>query len=742
VVVKMPASANFTASAVTCVSGMANNGSSVCPSTGLTIANLQGTTGIIIPSIPDGGTVTLAISGTVATAANYSLTNRTATVAASSGQTDPVTTNNSGTYKTTIHNLANGQNSVYEFSSIASAAASPAIAPGAGSFVLVYTLVSGPAVAGIGNSFTVPCTYSALTNRTANGVTYQWKYRGPLGGDYDPAFSLVPDEARLFSNLPSANRADQTITSSFRGDVFFRTRLSTNDIEPLGVFSIGIGAVPALPALSTAILKSSSISLYGSYSANTITEGSDIKYLWSSYVAPIAQPLSAGASQNTTLMAVPYNNAYPFRFTAVLRNGTTAPTAAAFASDIQWANIFNGTIEFWTPNTPPVAVDDYYTVPENGSIALLPLSNDTDADGHTLTISSINGTTLTPGTPQSIAVPNGTVTVAENGSITFTPSPAYHGTVSFPYTISDGNGGTSTAKETITVTPANAPPVAVDDVYVMVKNAGKILLPLPNDADPEGDPLTITHINGVALTPGIAQSIAVPNGTVTAAVNGSLTFTPDTDYLGTVTFPYTISDGNGGTAAANQVIMIVAAPLPVKLLDFTATKTTSSSTSLNWVTSVEQNNRGFAIQHSADGISWQRLAFVNSKALYGNSNNRLYYSFLHAQPVNGINYYRLQQTDADGRYENSDTRTLNFGITASLKVYPNPAAKWLMVEGLSNNNHSINIFDAGGKLVKTLRTTDSYKIDLTSLAPGIYNLIIRNTSGKIIAQHKIVKSSN
>ncbi|WP_180903942.1 Ig-like domain-containing protein, partial [Flavobacterium chungangense] len=59
-------------------------------------------------------------------------------------------------------------------------------------------------------------------------------------------------------------------------------------------------------------------------------------------------------------------------------------------------------------NDAPVAVNDSYTVVEDGTVTLNPLAFDTDVDGDTLTITSINGTVLT-GTTQTITVSSGTV---------------------------------------------------------------------------------------------------------------------------------------------------------------------------------------------------------------------------------------------------------------------------------------------------------------------------------------------
>ena len=79
---------------------------------------------------------------------------------------------------------------------------------------------------------------------------------------------------------------------------------------------------------------------------------------------------------------------------------------------------------------------------------------------------------------------------------------------------------------------------------------------MANDTDPDNDPLTITEINGIALTPGVAQTIAVPNGTVTVAADGTITVAPDTGYAGDIDVPYTIEDQDGATDSALHTVEV------------------------------------------------------------------------------------------------------------------------------------------------------------------------------------------
>ena len=196
-------------------------------------------------------------------------------------------------------------------------------------------------------------------------------------------------------------------------------------------------------------------------------------------------------------------------------------------------------------NVPPVANTDGYTTPHATGILLTPLSNDTDPDNDVLRITSINGVPLTPTVAQTIAVANGTITVDTNGAIRFTPDATFTGLVSFPYAIADGFGGTANSKITIQVdAKPNTPPVANTDPYATSIGVPISLTPLANDTDADGDSLQITSINGTTITTGTAQTIAVPNGSVTVSATGEITFTPAAQYTGTVSFPYSISDGH------------------------------------------------------------------------------------------------------------------------------------------------------------------------------------------------------
>ncbi|WP_238314456.1 Ig-like domain-containing protein, partial [Methylobacterium crusticola] len=219
-------------------------------------------------------------------------------------------------------------------------------------------------------------------------------------------------------------------------------------------------------------------------------------------------------------------------------------------------------------NDAPLAVADAFTTAEDTPATLTVLGNDRDVDGDPLAITAIGGQAVSPGS--TVAVANGTVTLNPDGTLTFAPASNANGAVSFTYTVSDGQGGSATATVTGTVTPVNDAPVPAADGFTTVEDTPATLTVLGNDRDVDGNPLAITAIGGQAVSPG--STVAVANGTVTLNPDGTLTFAPVTDINGPVSFAYTVSDGQGGSATATvSGIVTPVQDAPVAIADAFAT---------------------------------------------------------------------------------------------------------------------------------------------------------------------------
>jgi hypothetical protein len=210
-------------------------------------------------------------------------------------------------------------------------------------------------------------------------------------------------------------------------------------------------------------------------------------------------------------------------------------------------------------NSPPSASDDSDSTDEDTSVTVDVVANDADPDGDTLDV-----TAITNGPNHG----NAKITGASNDQIQFDPGTDETGDVRITYEVSDGNGGTDTAKLSITVNPVNDAPTASDDTGTTDEDTplsiadgdSTDLLNLASDVD--GDTLSLAQIDGATFSSG--TPVALSSGAeVTANADGSWTYDPNGQFesLGngetdTDSFTYTVTDGNGGTAQGTITVTI------------------------------------------------------------------------------------------------------------------------------------------------------------------------------------------
>ena len=162
--------------------------------------------------------------------------------------------------------------------------------------------------------------------------------------------------------------------------------------------------------------------------------------------------------------------------------------------------------------------------------------------------------------------------------------------------------------------------------------------------------------------------------------------------------------------------------LPVEFVDFSVFRDGHKSL-LSWITAKEINNEGFEIQHSLDGIHFETIAFVSG---YGNSTTQHDYQYIHLNPGNGVNYYRLKQLDYNGDFDYSETISIRFdNLSNQILLYPNPASDILYIKIPSNQeeNQKISILDGRGKQIYSEfipGKSKTYLINVKNWLPGIY----------------------
>ncbi|HCE5136940.1 TPA: tandem-95 repeat protein [Vibrio parahaemolyticus] len=169
-------------------------------------------------------------------------------------------------------------------------------------------------------------------------------------------------------------------------------------------------------------------------------------------------------------------------------------------------------------NDAPNAENDVITTGEDTAVTIDVLVNDSDVEGDVLSI-------------QSASVPSeqGSVDIVD-GKLVFTPAENFNGEATISYIVTDGDL-TDEAKVSVTVTPVNDSPVAVDDTTSIQEDTAVTIDVLTNDTDVDGDKLSI-------------ESASVPKeqGTV-EVVDGKLVFTPAENFNGQAEITYTVTDG-------------------------------------------------------------------------------------------------------------------------------------------------------------------------------------------------------
>jgi len=342
-------------------------------------------------------------------------------------------------------------------------------------------------------------------------------------------------------HLPAGKTLDAIFTPASPGDypVLDRKLSTTNaGASPGGMIAkLAVGTATAPP-----VANNDSYSTFKNVALTVAAPG-----VLGNDTNPSANPLSA------VLVSAPSNGTLTCGVNAGLcSNGsfTYTPTSNYFGTDTFTYQATNGSVSNTATvsitvvnNDPPIAnPDGPYTVAEDNTLNVAApgvLGNDSDPN-------------LNPLTAVLVSSPaNGILSLNANGSFSYKPNLNFNGTDSFTYKANDGmQDSASAATVTITVTAVNDPPVAVNDVFSVVKNSVNVFLNLvANDTPLDAG----TSINGNSIT------ITTPpnkGGTVTVVANG-VNYTPKKAFRGTEVFYYKVRDNRGLLSNAAKVTVNV-----------------------------------------------------------------------------------------------------------------------------------------------------------------------------------------
>ncbi|MCB0629608.1 MAG: T9SS type A sorting domain-containing protein [Lewinella sp.] len=179
----------------------------------------------------------------------------------------------------------------------------------------------------------------------------------------------------------------------------------------------------------------------------------------------------------------------------------------------------------------------------------------------------------------------------------------------------------------------------------------------------------------------------------------------------------------------NQLVIVEdLVALPVDLTIFTAEAIDQQHALLKWETAGELNNDHFEVQHSTDGILFTTIGQVRGAGTTTNTSN---YRYVHIDPADGYNYYRLKQVDYDNASEYSDIKAIFFASEEQdsdfIKVFPNPTVdRLILTTGESEGDPAIiHIVDIKGRQIKSLEIPAFFgtkTVDVSGLATGKYYL--------------------
>lgn len=182
------------------------------------------------------------------------------------------------------------------------------------------------------------------------------------------------------------------------------------------------------------------------------------------------------------------------------------------------------------------------------------------------------------------------------------------------------------------------------------------------------------------------------------------------------------NDGNSGTindVYTSSCVCRGEQVLPIELRYFSA-ELIEDYVHIKWSTISELNNDYFTIERSQSGNNWDAIATIDGA---GNSTEELNYWEIDSFPLPGVSYYRLVQTDYDGRTSVSRVVSVTREGTANEEfiVFPNPTTGRLSFSTAMEGNYQI--FDAYGKIMQQgiLMNED---LDISDLSSGVYIIVI------------------
>lgn len=174
---------------------------------------------------------------------------------------------------------------------------------------------------------------------------------------------------------------------------------------------------------------------------------------------------------------------------------------------------------------------------------------------------------------------------------------------------------------------------------------------------------------------------------------------------------------------------------PLDLVAFSAKKN-NDNILLLWQTQNEQNTDRIEIERNLDANRFENIGNVKTKGNGKEGKND--YEFRDEYPQAGVQYYRLKMLDKDGKYKYSTTVKVAYEGQIQVKMFPNPADHFVVLQNVSGYNYvSITNMD-GRKLLSKAINNSECKIDISTMPKGVYVVELSKENKKM--RLKLIKN--
>jgi len=223
---------------------------------------------------------------------------------------------------------------------------------------------------------------------------------------------------------------------------------------------------------------------------------------------------------------------------------------------------------------------------------------------------------------------------------------------------------------------------------------------------------------------------ASENRTLISHTIGGLNILPG----GSLWFRWTDIDATGnddGLAIDDFTIQSIV--LPVTFANI-AVRSQYNALQISFSTASETNNDYFTIERSADARSFDAIGEIKGA---GNSSREISYTHTDEKPLKGINYYRIKQTDYDGKFSYSEIRSLRFAGVGTISLTPRTTEGRLDIR-TELEDYTLAVYNTAGQEVKRFPAMSlNQSISIDELMSGIY--FVRVSSGSEVETIRVVK---